>query len=414
MSVNERAIPRRSSPLLAPFAFRDFRLLWTGLLISNLGTWMQITAIGYFVAHGRSGATTALYLGLIGGARMVSVFVCSPVAGVVADTFPRRAILIAANVVLVLEALALAILTQLGMMSIGGLIVISAISSAAQSFDAPARQSWLPLMVDRAHVGTAIGLNSVAFNAPAVIGPAIAGVLIVSAGIAGSFYINAVATLAVVVAVLMMRPSPASTTRREPLLLSIRNGARFLAGHAILKWVIGSFVVTALLVRPYGTLLPAFAVSALHAGARGYSLALAAAGVGAFGGAFLTAYLGQRERRGAIWLVSGATMSLGVAALGFIWNLWLALPVLILIGCATLSFLGSSNTMIQMLSPDELRGRAVSVYTMVALGGVQGGALIVGGIAVFIGIHAAFAIAGAVCFAMIAWIAFSKPILRTV
>jgi len=414
MNVDERAIPRRPNSIFAPLQFRDFRLLWVGLLISNLGTWMQITAIGYFIAHGRSATTTALYLGIIGVARMLTVFVCSPIAGVVADTLPRRATLIVANLVMALVALALAIFTQMGLMNIAGLVIISAINSGAQSFDSPSRQSWMPFLVDRAYLGNAIGLNSVAFNAPAVIGPAIAGVLIVSVGIADSFYLNAVATLAVVAAVLFMRPSPPSVARREPLLQAMRHGVAFLGGHAILKWIVGAFVVTALLARPYTTMLAAFAVGALHAGARGYSLTLSAAGVGAFGGALLTAYLGQRERRGGIWLASGLVMSLGVMLLGTIWNLGLSLPVLVLIGGATMLYLGSSNTLIQTLSPDDLRGRAISVYTMIALGGVQGGALIVGAVATLVGLHESFMIAGGICTLLMIYLWLAKPIIRTV
>lgn len=414
MSLDERAIPRRKDSIFAPLRFRDYRLLWAGLLVSNLGTWMQITAIGFFIAQGQSARTTALDLGYIGAARMVTVLICSPIAGVVADTRPRRATLMWANVVMALVALALAIFTQLHMMSIGGLVLISAINSGAQSFDSPARQSWMPFLVDRALLGNAIGLNSVAFNAPAVVGPAIAGVLILTVGTAGSYYVNAVATLAVVVAVAMMRPSPPSGARREPMLVAVRHGVTFLARHGILKWIIGAFVVTALLVRPYTTMLSAFAVGALHAGAGGYSAELSAAGVGAFVGALLTAYLGQRELRGGIWLISGAIMSLGVALLGTIWNLGLSLPVLVLIGCSTMVFLGSTNTLIQTLSPDDLRGRAIAVYTMIALGGVQGGALIVGAIAGIVDLHNAFVIGGGLCMLAMLYLWLARPIIRTV
>jgi MFS family permease len=412
--LDERAIPRRANSIFAPLRFRDFRLLWVGLLISNLGTWMQITAIGYFIAHNRSVPQTALYLGIIGLARMLTVFICSPIAGVVADTLPRRATLIVANLVMAGVALALAVFTQWHWMNIVGLVIISAINSGAQSFDSPARQSWMPFLVDRAFLGNAIGLNSVAFNAPAVIGPAIAGILIVAVGVSGSYYINAVATLAVVAAVLLMKPSPPSIARREPLLQAIRHGVTFLAHHAILKWIVGAFVVTALFARPYTTMLAAFAVGALHAGAGGYSLTLSAAGVGAFAGALLTAYIGQRERRGGIWLIAGAVMALGVGLLGTIWSIALALPVLVVIGCATMVFLGASNTLIQTLSPDDLRGRAISVYTMIALGGVQGGALIVGAIATLIGLHDAFILAGGICMLLMLYLYLARPIIRTV
>jgi MFS family permease len=413
--VNDRPIPERAQSIFAALHFRDYRLLWSGLIISNLGTWMQITALGYFVSTvGQSAERSALYLGFVGAARAIPVFIFSPIAGVVADLFPRRATLLCTNVTMALCAFALAVLASLGRLDIAAIVIISAINSAANSFDAPTRQSWVPYLVDRTVLGNAIGLNSVAFNAPAVLGPSLAGVLIAGIGVAQSFYFNAVATLAVVVAVLLMHPSPKTGAPTEPLLESIADGVRFIAHNAILKWIVGAFVVTALLVRPYQTLLPAFAVNTLRADARGLGLAVAAAGVGGFGGALLTAYLGARERRGVIWLTAGLCMSVGVALLGAAPNLWISLPILVLIGVATMLFLGNSNTLIQTLSPDDVRGRTISIYTMIALGGVQGGALIVGAIASFVGLHWAFAAAGGASALLVAWLWLTKPIIRTV
>lgn len=410
----ERPIPKRA-PLLAALRYRDFRLLWFGLLISNLGTWMQFTAMGYFVTQiAGSAHQAALDLGFLGAARAVPVLLLSPIAGVVADTLPRRATLIVANITMSLAALALAVLATLGRLEMTGLVLIAIVNAAAQSFDSPSRQSWVPLLVDRAYVANAIGLNSVAFNAPAVIGPAIAGLLIVSVGIAGSFYVNAVATLAVVVAVAIMRPSPPTTARGESLGASIRLGIVFLARHPILRWVILVFITTALLVRPYSQLIPAFVVDVLHADARGLGLAVASAGIGGFGGALVIAYFAQRERRSALWLGAGATMSCGVLALGFVPNLAWSLPVLFLIGVGTLAFLGASNVLIQTLAPDEVRGRAVSVYTMIAIGVVPLGALLDGAIASHIGLHDTYLLAGSVCALVLLAVWLGRPIIRTV
>lgn len=407
--------PKRISVFASLVRFRDFRLLWIGLSISNLGSWMQLTATGYFIAKiAGNPHTAALYLGFQGLGRAVPVVLLSPLAGVVADSWPRRRTLFFTNTVMALLALILAVFTTLGWMNIVGLIAINAANAAAMSFDSPARQSWVPMLVDREYVGNAIGLNSVAFNGPAVIGPAIAGVLIVTIGIAGSFYANAAATMAVVVALAMMKPSPPSVSQREPWLRSISYGLRFLREHRILRWVITAFIVTAVFARPYSSLLPAFIVNTLHNDASGLGLALSATGVGGFLGALLTAYFGTRERRGVLWGVSAIVMSVGVFALGFVWSLWLALPVLLIIGTATLAFLGASNIMIQTLSPDDVRGRAISVYTMVALGVVPGGALVVGAIASVLGLHAGFWIAGGVSLLVTGAIWLMHPILRTV
>ncbi len=401
--------------ILAPLRFRDFRLLWLGLMISNLGTWMQFTAMGYYVSQlAGSPHRAALYLGILGGARAVPVLFLSPVAGVVADTQPRRRVLIATNVTMSLAALALAVLSSARHLTMPGLIVISAINAAANAFDAPVRQSWTPLLVDRPLVGNAIGLTSVAFNAPAVIGPAIAGLLIVWVGVAGSFYINAVATLAVVVAILMMAPSPPSGAPREPMLRSIRTGLRFLAHHQILRWIILVFTASALLVRPYSQLIPAFIVNTLHGDAAALGWAVAAVGIGGFGGALVTAAFAGRERRSTQWIIAGATMSAGVLLLGFIWKIGASIPVFFLIGLGTLAFLGASNTLVQTLSPDDVRGRAMSVYTMIAVGIVPGGSLVLGAIAAVIGLHTTFAITGGISLIIVLAVYIINPIIRTV
>jgi MFS family permease len=378
---------------------RDFRLLWIGLLISNLGTWMQFTAQGYLVAQiSGSPHRAALNLGILGAARAAPVLLLSPVAGVIADTWPRRRVLMATNTTMALCALALAGLSTVGRLEMVGLVAITAVNAAANAFDSPVRQSWVPLLVDRALVGNAIGLNSVAFNAPAVIGPAIAGILINVVGVAGSFYVNGVATLAVVLAVVMMRPAPPATIRREPMLAAMRVGIVFLLGHPVLRWILGVFVVTALFARPYQQLMPAYVVNTLHGGAQQLGWTVASAGIGGFGGALVTAALAGRERRSMLWTVAGSLLSLGLVALAAIHTVLATLPVFFVVGLGTLAFLGASNTLIQTLSPDEVRGRAIAVYTMVAIGVVPLGSLIVGGIASIVGLHAVFALAGTLCF----------------
>jgi MFS family permease len=405
----------RRASILTALGYRDFRLLWIGLLISNLGTWMQFTAMGFFVARMAGSPHRAAFdLGLLGAARAIPVLLLSPLAGVVADHLPRRRVLFVTNTTMALAALVLALLATAHRLEIIGLIVLSAVNSAAMGFDSPTRQSWVPLLVDREYVGNAVGLNSVAFNAPAVIGPALAGLLIVWIGVAGAFYFNAVATLAVVVAVILMHPSPPSTAQREPTRHAMRHGILFIVGHPALRWILLAQLITALLTRPYSQLVPALAVNILHAGARGLGWAVSAIGVGGFGGALVTAYFAQRERRSMLWLQAGLVMSIGVLALGFVPRLWLALPVLFACGVGTLASLGATNTLIQTLSPDHVRGRALSIYTMIAIGVVPLGALVDGALAAAIGLRPTFVLAGAFCAALFLAIWFLRPEVRMV
>ncbi len=404
-----------SGSILAALRYRDFRLLWLGLLISNLGTWMQFTAMGFFVARmAGSQHQAALDLGILGAARAIPVLLLSPPAGVVADQLPRRLVLFITNVTMALTALLLALLATVHRLDLISLVLLSALNSGANAVDSPTRQSWLPMLVDREYVGNAVGLNSIAFNAPAVIGPALAGLLIVWIGVAGAFYFNAAATLAVVAAVLMMRPSPPTATRPEPTMRAMRQGILFIARHPALRCIVLAQFVTALLARPYGQLVPALAVNVLHSGPRGLGWAVSAIGVGGFGGALVTAYFAQRERRSMLWLQSGLLMSAGVFALAFVPVLALALPVLFAIGVGTLASLGATNTLIQTLSPDDVRGRALAVYTMIAIGVVPLGALVDGTIAAVIGLRPTFALAGALCTALFLGIWVFRPAVRTV
>ena len=410
----EPAPPPRRASILEPFRYRDFRLLWSGLLVSNLGTWMQLTALGYFVVQlAGSASLAALDVGILGASSAVPVVLLSPLAGVVADRYPRRSVLFVTNAVQIVTALVLAILTSLHLIVLWEIFVIAGLRSTTQAFDAPARQSWVPLLVPRENVGNAIGLNSIAFNAPSVVGPPIAGFLILSAGVAASFYINAIATFAVIVALIFMKPVPPSSTSREGVLASILAGMRFLFGDPVLRNVVWLLIATCLLVRPYTQLLPAYAAHVLHVDARGLGLLLAATGVGAIAGSLLTAIVGAR-RRGAVWFASALLMSAGTIVLGTVHVFAVALIVLAIIGLAVLSFAGSSNVMLQTLSPDDMRGRSISVFSMIILGLVPAGSLLLGSIASVAGLPHSLTGGGAVALVIALGIWLTNPAIRSV
>jgi MFS family permease len=412
-ALEERAQPRRSK-VLATFGFRDFRLLWSGLLISNLGTWMQFTTLGYeVVALAGSPRRAALDVGILGACSAVPALLLSPLAGVVADRYPRKRVLFVTNAMISLLALTLAVLASMHVLALWEILVISVLRSGTQSFDAPARQSWVPMLVPREFVGNAIGLNSIAFNAPSVIGPPVAGLLILSTGIAAAFYINAGATLAVVVALLMMKPAPASSTQRESIFAAIVEGIRFLARDPVLRPVVLLLITTCALVRPYSQLLPAYAAHVLFVDARGLGFLYTATGSGAICGSLVTAIVGSR-RRGVVWFLSAVLMSLGTAALGFVHDFTLAMVVLAVVGTATLSFAGSSNVLLQSLSPDEMRGRSIAVFTMIVLGLVPTGSLLLGSLGSLIGLSEAFVAGGLASTALAVVIFFSNARLRDV
>jgi MFS family permease len=410
----ETKAPRRRATIWAPFRFHDFRLLWFGLLISNLGTWMQITTLGVLVvAMAPTAALAALYVGILGASSAVPVLLLSPLAGVVADRFPRRRVLMITNSLQAVTALVLAVLVSLHALQLWEIYLLAGFRSTTQAFDAPARQSWVPLMVPREYVGNAIGLNSLAFNLPAVVGPPIAGFLILGVGPAPSFYINAVTTLAVLVALVFMAPSAPSSTKREGVLASILAGIRFLFGHSVLRGVLILLIVTCVLVRPVTQLLPAYAVHVVFVDAGRLGFMYAAAAFGGIIGALITAVVGS-HRRGVVWFASAVVQSLGFVLFGLVHVYAVSLALLVVTGAAILSFAGSSNVMIQTLSPDDMRGRAISVFSMIMLGVVPAGSLLLGSLASIVGLPYAIVAGGAISLIVALWIYASDPQVRRI
>jgi MFS family permease len=414
VTTGERPVPNPQGSFLGPFHYRDFTLLWSGLFVGNIGTWMQFTALGYYVAKlAPNAGIGSFYIGLLGASRMIPVLIASPFAGVVADRYPRRPILLSTNIMTAILAVILAVTLMTNTASLPVILIISGLQAATQSFDAPARQSWVSILVPRELVGNAIGLNSFAFNTPSVAGPPLAGLMIAASGVAPCMIINAIVKFAVVFAILFMKPSPASSRQRTSFSAAIIEGVQFIYGHSVLRWIYLMLIVTALCVRSYNFLLPAYAVHVLHTDASGLGWLMAATGIGAVAGALLIAAANVRKRA-MIWFVSGLMASLGVAALGSTDSIVFAAIVLAFIGLGTQSFVGSSNVLVQTLAPDEMRGRVVSVYSMILLGLVPGGTLLVGTIARFTDLRSVFVGAGLLCTVMGCWTFFAHPKVRAI
>jgi MFS family permease len=409
----EQRVPQRRSRIGGAFRFRDYRLLWSGLLISNLGTWMQFTTLGYFVAYlAGTPARAALYVGFLGASRAIPVLLFSPVGGVVADRYPRRRILMTTSLGVSCLSFLLATLTVSHHITIGEIFLLSACLAATQSFDAPARQSWIPFLVDREYVPQAIGLNQIAFNTPSIIGPPIAGLLIATVGIGASFYVNAATVLAVTTAVALMHPSPhVDSGVREPMFRAFSGGIRYIAGHPVLRWIVLILLTNALLLRPYNFLLPAYALHVVNTGPRGLGWLMAATGAGGVSGAVLTAIV-TTDRRARRWFFAAATLAIAVLLLGLNHSFWLALIILFGLGIGSLSFTGSTNILMQTGVPDDMRGRTMSVYSMVMQGMVPAGTLLLGSIASVTNLSVTLTGAGIAALVSVLWVWCAHPAMR--
>ena len=378
----------------AALRYRDFRLLWVGMVISNVGSWMQLFGLGYLVVQLaiRDGVPqlAPFYIGLLGLARALPSLAFGLFAGVMADHADRRRLLLMTQSAATLNALLLALLTITGQINIVAVVLIGAIGSTIFSFDAPTRQAMVPRLVGERDLVSAIGLNSVAFNGAQLAGPVLGGILYIPFGLGGLFMINALSFLAVIAALVLMRPVPAAASRRDVTMLrSIREGLGYVRHDVVVRWIMVLTATAALLTRPWIQLLPAFTEQILHVGAVELSWLMGASGAGALGGALVTASLGNLRRQGLVLVVSASAMAALVAVFALQRSLAVALPLLAAVGFATMLFMGMSNTLVQMRTPDHLRGRVMSVHTMVFLGIMPLGTLALGALGTAVGVDIA-------------------------
>ncbi|HVR88777.1 MAG TPA: MFS transporter [Candidatus Limnocylindria bacterium] len=399
--------PGRTSALAA-LRYRDFRLFWFGLLVSNIGTWMQMFGQGYLVVllAVRDGVPqlAPLYLGLVGLARAVPGLALGLFGGAVADRADRRRLLLVTQSAAAVTAAVLAGLAISDRVNIVEILLLGALNSTIFAFDAPTRQSMVPRLVPEKDLMSAIGLNSAGFNGPQVIGPVIGGLIF--APFAGTptfgagllFGLNAVSYVAVVVALLKMRPVAA--VERDPgttMLDSIREGLAYIRRDVVVRWVIVLTATAALFGRSYLQLLPAFAFNTLNVGPVELSWMLAASGIGSLAGSLVTASLGRFERRGALLTVSAVAFGAILIVFTLQRSLGPALPLLLLLGFVTMLFLGMATTLLQTRSPDHLRGRVMSVQTMMFMGLIPLGSMVMGAIGSVVGIAGGLLTGAIVC-----------------
>lgn len=416
--------PGRTSAIAA-LKYRDFRLFWFGLLVSNTGTWMQMFGQGYLVVllAVRDGVPhlAPLYLGLVGLARAIPGLTFGLFGGVVADRADRRRLLLVTQVLAATTAAILAVLTITGRIDIVQILLLGAINSLIFSFDAPTRQSMVPRLVPERDLMSAIGLNSAAFNGPQLIGPVLGGLIAAAisagqpagsfAGIGGLFAINSLSYVAVVIALLFMAPVPVQARRDVPVFRSIREGLGYVRREPVILWVMILFALTALLSRPYIQLLPAVAHD-FGVGALELSWLFGASGIGALLGALSTASLGNVRRRGFVLLGGAGSMSILLALFGAQRSFVVALVLLALVGFATMIFLGMANTLLQTRTPDHLRGRVMSVHTMMFMGLMPLGSMLLGSVGTFVGVSTSFVIGGTVIALVTLYAALRVPAVR--
>lgn len=388
---------------------RNFQLFFSGQLISLIGTWMQSVAQSWLV-YRLTGS--ALLLGSVGFASQIPVFLFAPLGGITADRVNRRSIVIATQVAAMLLAFILAALTLTGKIQVWHVFVLASLLGVVNAFDIPGRQSFLVEMVGKDDLMNAIALNSSMFNGARVIGPAIAGILVAKIGEGWCFLANAVSYIAVITGLLMMRVhSPARALMASPLE-HMMEGFRFVNRTAPIRALLLLLGVVSLVGMPYVVLMPIFADHILHGGARGLGILMGATGVGALLGALTLAFREGVKGLGrwVAWCSAGFGASLVVFAVSH--TFWVSVVLLLPVGYTIMLQMACSNTLIQVMVPDALRGRVMAVYSMMFMGMAPIGALLGGVLADRLGAQTTVAIGGLASVAGACWFGLQLPKIR--
>ena len=389
---------------------RNFRLFFGGQLISLIGTWMQSVAqawLIYRLTH------SALLLGAVGFAGQIPIFLIAPFGGHVADRVDRRRIIIVTQTCAMILAFILAALTLTGRIHEWHIIVLAALLGVVNAFDMPARQAFIVQMVERDDLMNAIALNSSMFNGARVVGPAVAGILVAVIGEGWCFFANAVSYVAVLAGLFMMTtetfvPRPMAGSA----LQNIWDGLRFVANTAPIRALLLLIAIVSFTGMPYAVLMPVFADRVLHAGARGLGILMGASGVGALAGSVMLALRSTVRGLGTWVAVSSTLFGMTLIAFGISRTLWLSVAILVPLGASMMVQMSSSNTLIQAMVPDELRGRVMAAYTMMFMGMGPLGALAGGTVADRVGAPVAVIVGGAITIAAAAVFSMRLPSLR--
>lgn len=364
------------SPILRAFRHRNFRLFFGGQLISMTGVWMQLVAQSWLVYRLTDSPTL---LGLVGFTSQFPVFLLAPLGGMVADRYSPHRILVTMQAVGMVLAFLLAGLTLAGTVQVWHVFVLAALFGVISAFDIPARQVFIAEIVSRDDLMNAIALNSAMFNGARTVGPAVAGVLVATVGEGWCFLANAVCYIAVIAGFLLMKVRPpVARPRLGSALANVIEGFRFTGKTAPIRDLLLLLGLVSLMGMPHTVLMPIFADKILHAGPRGLGLLMGSSGIGALIGALaLAARLGVRGLGSWVgYSCAGFGVSLILFSLSR--SFWLSALLLLPVGFSMIVEMAASNTLIQVMVPDQLRGRVMAVYSMMIMGMAPVGALLAG------------------------------------
>jgi predicted MFS family arabinose efflux permease len=384
----------RFQTALRALQHRNYRLFFGGQLISLIGTWMQMVAQPWLV-YRKTGSS--LLLGSVGFASQIPVFLLAFIGGSIADRYNRHKLVIGTQAAAMVLAFILAVLTLTDAIKIWHIFVLSALLGVVNAIDMPVRQAFTVELVGKEDLMSAIALNSSLFNGARVLGPAVAGVLISSIGDGWCFFGNAVSYIAVIIGLLMMKMQP-RTEQSQPSssLRNVLKGFQYVRRTKLIRVLLVLLAVVSIVGMPYSVLMPIFADKILHGGPKAMGTLLGATGVGALAGSLALA-----AKKGVRGLTKIAACSCAGFAISLILfsisrSFWISVLFLMPVGFCFMVTLASTNTLIQIMVPDDLRGRVMAVHVMMFMGMAPFGSLLAGVVAERMGAPSTVAM-GAVC-----------------
>lgn len=361
---------------------RNFRLFWFGNVVSNFGTYAQITAQGWLLV---TLTKDPLTITAVAACNTIPFLLLTLFAGAVADRVDKRKALIVCNVGASLLALGLGILVLLNVVQVWHVALISLLAGIVQSFDIPIRQSFNVEMVGHRDLPNAIALNSTAFNLARVVGPAIGGYLLGAIDTDGCIFVNALSFVAIICGLLFMNLPRPERARHAFKLKSLWRGIIFVRRKDTLRHITILVTVVSLLASPYHTLLPIFAKQVFRSEVGGYAMLMTYNGLGAMGSALMLAAAGRMRHRGKRLMLGCFFYCISVIGFGAAPNITIACALLIVAGWSFLTFLMTANTMVQTLSPNTVRGRVSAIYSLAVIGPAPIGAIVTGALARWMG-----------------------------
>lgn len=370
--------------IAAALTFRDFRLLWTGALLSSIGTWMQKVAQAWLIVT-LTGTASAFYLGLDAFVGEVPILLFTLIGGVVADRANRRHLLLISQFVQMSAAFSLALLVFTDDVHIWQILTLSFITGVAQAFGGPAYQSLIPSLIPKDTLPNAIALNSIQFNLARVIGPVIAGLALTTFGMVACFGLNGVSFLFVIAAIVALRVTHVPPTGATRMRDQLRGGLHYVRHQPQLMTLTLLGFISAFLGLPLLTFLPIITKDVFQQDVALYTRFMTIAGIGAVLGALIVAWVGKHRHMGLLLLTMQAL--LGLVAIGFSLSetIWISQVMLFLGGAMLVTCFSMTTSLVQLLAPHELRGRVVSIYMVAFRGGSPLGGLISGWLVTLIG-----------------------------